>query len=634
MAMYSVRVMPVAKGIFKDHLTFFSKDGLPPGTVVETKIRGRAVPGIVLSSTDVREEKMDIRNADYALKKIDGENAKRVFLPAFMEAVRESAAWAGVHEGLVAETLTSHAILSSLKRLTEAPAARERESGVVSEVLVLQAEYAERIRTYRNLAREAFARGASAVILAPTVIEAETLTEELSRGVEEQVVLMSSELTKTKLVANWNRIAEETRPVLIIGTAFVLSSPRADVDTVIVERESAKSYRTLRRPFLDVRRAAEAFARAMGARCILADFPLRAETRYRTREHEAEELSRLQQRLSGSASIDILDSRPKDDMRGQKRMFTTLASETKAAIGAEIKKGGRAVVFAARKGLAPLTVCNDCGTPVSDPSSGMPMVLHKTPKGNVFISHKSGAVLPAETACRVCGGWNLVTLGIGVDRVFEELSKEFHGAPLFLFTKESAPNHKAAKKLAKEFYAEKGAVVVGTERMLPYLSKPAEIAAVASIDSMLSLPAWRANEQALSILFYLRERAETRLIIETREPAHEVMKAIASGNPSDFYRAEIEEREKYGYPPFSVFIGLTSLGSLADIAKAETVIKELFADADLVGPLPAEAIPRNMWRSRAALRLPARAWPDPTLLQKLKSLPPNVLVAVDPDEIV
>lgn len=632
--MFSVRVMPVAKGIFKDHLTFFSKDALPPGTVVEAKIRNRAVSGIVLSSRDVREEKMDIRNAEFALKKIDPEGAKRIFLPAFMEAVRESALWAGVHEGLVAETLTSHAVLSSLKRLAETPKTPEKSAEVVSELLVLQAEYAERVRTYRNLAREAFARGASVIILAPTVIEAETLSEELSRGVEEQVVLMTSELTKTKLVASWNRIVEEKRPLLIIGTAFVLSCPRADVDTVIVERESAKSYRTLRRPFLDVRRAAEYFARASNARMILADFPLRAETRYRTREHEAEELSRLQQRLSGNASVSITDSRPKDEVRGAKRVFTTLAPETKAEIAAEIKKGGRVAVFAARKGLAPLTVCNDCGTPVTDPSSGMPMVLHKTPKGNMFISHKSGAVLPAETACRVCGGWNLVTLGIGVDRVHDELSREFDGAPIFLFTKESAPNHKAAKKLSKEFYEEKGAIIVGTERMLPYLTGHVDIAAVASIDAMLSLPAWRANEQALSILFYLKERAESRLIIETREPGHEVMKTVAAGNPSDFYRTEIDEREKYGYPPFSVFIGLTSVGSLADIAKAETVIKETFKDTDLVGPLPAEAMPKNAWRSRAAIRLPARAWPDPALSEKLKSLPPNVLVAIDPDEIV
>ena len=338
-------------------------------------------------------------------------------------------------------------------------------------------------------------------------------------------------------------------------------------------------------------------------------------------------------RPSGTEEVIIFDSRAKEEKRGEKRVFSTLEKETKEKIRTEIKKGGRAAVYAARRGLAPLTVCNDCGTPITDPESGAPMSLHKTSSGNVFISHRSGALLPGETSCSVCGGWNLVTLGIGVDRVHEELTREFPDTPVILFTKDTAPTHKIAKKLAQDFFSKNGAILVGTERMLPYLSEPIELIAVASIDSVLSLPAWRAHEQTLSILFYLRERALNRLIVETRKPDSEVMKAILSGNPADFYRSDITEREQFAYPPFSVFIGISSVGTRVSVEKTKLLLSETFKAYDLVGPLPAEAVGKNEWKISAVIRLPRGKWPDAALYEQLKSLPPDCAVTIDPDQI-
>ena len=330
----------------------------------------------------------------------------------------------------------------------------------------------------------------------------------------------------------------------------------------------------------------------------------------------------------------MIDSRPKDERRGEKRVFTTLSKETKNKIASELKSGGRVAVFASRRGIAPLTVCNDCGTPISDPETGTPMTLHKTASGNVFLSHRSGAVLPSETSCKTCGGWNLVTLGIGVDRVQEELEKAFPDAKIISFTKETAPNHKAAKKISAEFYSGKGALLVGTERMLPYLTGQIELGVVASIDSMLSLSSWRAHEHALSILFYLKERAEKSLIIETRKPDSEVMKTITTGNPLDFYRNEIKEREEYRYPPFSVFIGLSALGTRAAVEKVRLQLQEEFKAYDLVGPLPAEAVGKNEWSVKAVIRMPRDMWPDRELSERLKALAQDIAVAIDPDQIV
>ena len=137
-------------------------------------------------------------------------------------------------------------------------------------------------------------------LIAPTVIEAETLARELSRGIENRVTLLTGELSKKKFLDAWNKAVTAPEPVLIVGTPVVLSVPRADIDAIVIERESARAYRGIYRPFLDVRLAAEALSRHSGARLILADFPVRVETRYRVDIHEAEELARSQVRPAGT----------------------------------------------------------------------------------------------------------------------------------------------------------------------------------------------------------------------------------------------------------------------------------------------------------------------------------------------
>lgn len=645
--MFIVRVLPIGKGIFKDELSFFSRVALEPGLVVSAPVRGKNIPAIVIDSRDAREQKLGIRTADFSLKKLPETKGRRLFSPAFIAAMREASLWHAAHESVLFAAVLSHTLLSSWQRLEEAPSGRKTERSEASarpDLLAFQAEKAERLVAYRNLAREAFARGSSVLILAPTIIEAETLAKELERGIENRVILTTSDIPKKKLIDAWNRSAS-AEPVLVVGTPFALSLPLKNLDTIVIERESARAYRQVARPHADMRRVAESFSKGSGARLILADFPLRVETRYRAEHEDLSELARFQARPSGSAEVVIVDAR-KDDTgenrssgRVARTVFKALSEGTVEAIRKEIARGlpgqgGRVAVFAARRGIAPLTVCNDCGTPVADEETGTPMTLHKTAAGNMFLSRRSGAIVPAGIACKHCGSWNLVTLGIGVEQVFDELEKNLPEAELRLFTTDTAPTSAGAKKIAREFYASKGSVLVGTERMLPYVTEPVELAVVASVDSLLSLSAWRAHEHTLSILFYLRERAEKALIIETRKPEHIVMKAISSGNPLDFYRADIEERKTYHYPPFAIFVGLRTTGSRQSVEKARLLVAETFGDTDLVGPLPAVSEGRNEWSARAVIRVAKEAWPDRALIDRLKALPPGIEITIDPDEIV
>lgn len=624
--MYVLEAAPIVTGSVRTPLSFFSRIEVARGSIVSVPVRGRMVPALVVSVRSAADERLDLRSLGYTLKKIGPTPPRRLFSEALMRAVSHEAEESVSTEGAVIAQVCFAGLIAEPR--LRAPEIAPPQSDTRPEVLLLEAEVTERVHAYRSMVREAFARGASVLIIAPSLIEVSRLTSELGRGIEERTLQVSSALTGKALRTAWDR-ALHPDPVLVVGTPHALSFPIATLDTIVVERESARSYVLRSAPRVDVRRFAEHVAREQRARLVYADFPLRAETAARRATGDADDASRPQIRSQSTATVEVRD------MRAQKtegKSFTPLAAETIAALGNAHRRGLVSVVYAARSGVAPLTVCRDCGTPITDPTTGAPMVLHKTPRGTYFFSHRSGAVMSAERSCATCGGWNLISLGIGVERVRDALTTALPDTPIECVTADTVRTHPAALRAIERAQAS-GAVIVGTDRMLPYLPRAA-VVAVASIDSMLSLTNWRAEEHALHTLYTLLERATESFIIETRQPNSRPIQNIVLGTPSEYVRDELAERRTYGYPPYATFIGLEWRGTEARCAEEAARVKQLLAGYDIVGPLPPEAVLRGVYRARATLRLEPNAWPEPDLLARLRSLPPSITCTVDPDDIV
>lgn len=625
--MFAVEVIPIQRSRMRGSLSFFSKESVPLGSVVQAPLRGKAVPALVISVRDVREEKLDLKTSGFALKKLGTREPRQHVREVVLTALCEAARYTLKSEGSLIAQLTFSELLTARGLAEPEPI---EPSAMLPETLALQAEDAERTLAYKGIVREAFARGTSVLILVPSLADLERLSADLSRGIEESVVLVSSQATPHALRGAWNRVARGG-PHLVIGTPPALTFPIARVGTIIVEREGARAYMTRGDATFDVRVVARCVAAGLRARLILADFPLRAEVVGRVQDRVYEEVARPQARTLSGAHVSVVDVRTHDLIKKERRSFSPLQEETLHALAGAVGLKKHAVVYAARTGYAPLTVCNDCGTPVTDPVTQTPMVLHKTPRGNVFFSHRTGALREATDACATCGGWNLVSLGIGVERVYDVVSRQI--SPVFLFTQETVKTHRAAQKLVADFIAKPGAVLVGTERMLPYLPE-VELSVVASIDSMLSRPEWRAEERALHILFSLMSRTNERVIVETRRPDSRVMRAVALGGPQDFLREELVERKTYHYPPYALFVSLSWAGTEARVAERKKEVLDTFRGFDLVGPLPPESLGRGQFRQKAVLRLDPKAWPDERVISRVRTLTPDIVVTVDPDDIV
>ena len=624
--MYLVVVTPLIRGSVKlGDLTYFSRTTIPLGSVVPIQLRKRRVRGLVLSVSPLQDSKSQVKTAHFALRKIEGTTFPTVLLPEFIRMTERMAEFYATEPGAVLFALTF------AQSLTEGHviSAKQKEN-VAPDTTILQAEEAERLTVYKNMVRESFARDSSTLIIAPTIADVERMYAVLSHGIEQRVFMLSSDMSPTALKNAWGRILSSQRAVLVVGTPPALSLPRY-FDTIVIEREAAPAWRSREAPHLDYRRAGEMVARETNAACVLADFPVRVESRARIEFGEVDEHYRPQARPLSRARMTVVDPRLTDPQKKDTRQFTPLSPTSRAAIDAALEAKERVAIVAARRGLSSVTICNSCGTPVTD-AAGTPMTLMRSPTGNIFVSRRTGEIRDAALSCLTCGGWDLVTLGLGVERIQEYLTKLYPHVPKFSITVDTAPTHRAAKKIVHRLEQSSAALVIGTERMLPYLTSCHT--AIALIDPLLAGSSWRSDERALLLLSTLQSKTTDHMLIETRRQDNHIVKTIVEGTPLAFYRVERELRETYLYPPFTTFVGLTWSGSAVVCDAHAALVRTTFADYDVVGPLPRELIKKNEWRERAVIRVARGQWPDHTLLARIRSLPSAIHTVVDPDDIV
>ncbi|MET1002416.1 MAG: hypothetical protein ABWZ15_11445 [Acidimicrobiia bacterium] len=206
--------------------------------------------------------------------------------------------------------------------------------------------------------------------------------------------------------------------------------------------------------------------------------------------------------------------------------------------------------------------------------------------------------------CPACGAARLRVLRAGVTRVGEELAALLPGKRVVDVDAETGDISADAD------------VVVGTEAVLHRIDirrrRPALIAYL-DLDQELLAPRYRAATQALWLVvrgaqaLAGRPRAETRLLLQTRAPDHEVVRAVEAGRPELVIEAETGRRRALEYPPFGALAELT--GDDDALRAAAAVLRD--AGVRVLGPSDGHALaqagePDDLARALAEALPPAR----------------------------
>ena len=628
--MFIVEVTPFSKSSTIGTLSYYSTKNYPEGSIIEIPIRKKTIQGLVTHTKPVSAAKTAIKAATFSLKKIPPQNHIYTLPQSVLDTAHELEKTLPTHTGNIIFALLPPDIRAGLRSFPQCPTYKNEENHIPT---ILCGTNKDRFIAYKSHIRQAFAHRGSVLFIVPNSASVSTAKKNLEHGIEKRVITFSSTHNKKQLQASYDAFSDMSTAKLIITTPNFALLDRADITTIIIEESGSSHYKSRTRPYLDARDVLKTYAKVTKRSILLGDILPRTEEEILRRNDIYDTYDEHPKRLSFGNTFTISQHKGKDGEKNLK-IFT---DETIETIHRTLKNKKRVFLYSARRGIAPLVLCYDCGYIFRCPDSGTPYSLLETGHGENmkrwFISSTSGKKVRASDTCPDCGSWRLREQGIGIQQVTQNIQKTFKETPIIVFDHTTATTYNKAKKLIKQFYDAKGSILIGTSMVFPYIDKQIETSIITSYEATRAIPTWRAEETLLVLLLTLRNKTSDECLVQTRSEKDYILKYAQKGQLAEFYNEEIMMRTALSYPPFSTFILLSWVGTSIQVKKIQEYIISVLPHINIQfynTPLPTKkGITRN-----ALIRIPQESWPDEKLIHTLRTLPPSIRIEVNPDKIV
>jgi primosomal protein N' (replication factor Y) len=453
---------------------------------------------------------------------------------------------------------------------------------------------------YLRATEEVIERGKQAIILVPEIaLTPQTVRRFLNRF-PGQVGLVHSKLSEGERYDTWRR-ARAGRLKVVIGARSALFAPLPKIGLIVADECHDASFHQAEPPFYHAVTAAQAYARLCGAVCVLGSATPTIEQRFRTAhpplplgEGRVRVLS-LPKRIveAGLPPVHVVDMR--DELKaGQRGIFSRLLL---SELEFTLKRGEQAILFLNRRGTATYVFCRDCGYVLKCPNCETPLTFHTEDKERL-LCHHCGYERGKPKSCPQCGGKQIREYGLGSERVEAEVNALFPKARTLRWDWDTTRQKDAHEMILTHFANHKADVLIGTQMLAKGLDLPlVTLVGIVLADVGLHLPDPFAGERVFQVLTQVAGRAGRserggRVVLQTFDPANQIIQSAARHDVDGFYRYELENRKRLGYPPFMRLVRLEfrSLDQASAEKEAKRVAQKLSTvhrpSSAVIGPVP------------------------------------------------
>ena len=456
---------------------------------------------------------------------------------------------------------------------------------------------------YLRAAEEVIKRGRQAIVLVPEIaLTPQTVRRFLSRF-PGQVGIVHSKLSEGERYDTWRRARIGALKV-IIGARSALFSPLSNVGLIVTDECHDSSYYQADPPFYHAVTAAQMYARFTGAVCVLGSSTPTVVQRYEADKgqgvgNRGTKLLELPRRITGSdlPYVQIIDMR--DELKaGQRGIFSRLLLRE---MEATLARGEQAILFLNRRGTATYIFCRDCGYVLRCPNCNTPLTLHIDEKERL-LCHQCGYQRQKPKECPNCKSKQIREYGLGSERVEMEVKALFPNTRTLRWDWETTRQKDAHEMILTHFANHQADVLIGTQMLAKGLDLPlVTLVGIVLADVGLYLPDPFAGERVFQVLTQVAGRAGRserggKVILQTFDPANEVIQSTARHDVNGFYEKELAQRRRLGYPPFSRLVRLEyrhtdPASSEKEAQRVATRLRETLSTSPwrlvtLIGPVP------------------------------------------------
>lgn len=490
-------------------------------------------------------------------------------------------------------------------------------------------------------------KGRRAMVLVPELALTPQAIERFEARFPGRVGAIHSGLTPAQQATEWWKIFRGERDV-VIGSRSAVFAPIGELGLIVVDEEHEWAYKqTDSLPRYHARDVAERAATLSDAVVVLGSATPDITSAYRAMRGQIG-LLQLPERVERSgaftelAHVDVVDMR-RELHEGNRGVLSLLLQDR---LRETLASGQQSVLFLNRRGAATVVECRSCGFVMRCSRCSTPVTFHGSEGVGRLVCHHCGTHRGVPKRCPQCRGDRIRYLGLGTQRLVDEVAKVVPSARILRWDSDSTSKRGAHERLLQAFTQREADVLIGTQMVAKGLDIPSvDLVGVVLADVGLHMPDFRAGERVFQLLTQVAGRAgrgprRGHVVIQTYVPEHYAIRAAAAQDYHAFYTAEMEHRRIQGNPPVNKLARLIYANSDRATGHKETLrfsnlLRRVIAEWDMTGVEvigPAPAYPprvRGAWLWHVLVRAP-----DPRMLLDKVGIPPAWTIDVDPMSVV
>lgn len=421
---------------------------------------------------------------------------------------------------------------------------------------------------YIDLIKKVIKEGGQVLYLLPEIALTSQIVERLETIFDNELLVYHSRINNNDRVEIWREVIFKRH--LVVGARSSVFLPFHNLKMIIVDEEHDSSYKQNNpSPRYNARDTASYLSKIYKAKVVLGSATPSLESYQNVRQEKyaytflAKRYGDVQ--LPAMELVDLAKSLKTGRMKG------SFSLKLKDAIDEAIDKGEQVILFQNRRGYAPILKCSVCGWTAECTNCDVSLTYHQ--RFNELKCHYCGFKTSKPKSCTACGNEDIRLLGLGTEKIVEEIEAIFPKARAKRFDYDTANTRKKHEELIYEFETKKIDILVGTQMISKGFDfDNISLVGVLNADALLGYPDFRAEERTFQLLTQVSGRAgrraeRGRVIIQTYTPQHPVLQDVIGYDIKRFYARELKSRQNFVYPPFYRLINLWLRHKKMDVLK-------------------------------------------------------------------
>jgi len=410
---------------------------------------------------------------------------------------------------------------------------------------------------YLNAIDATLAEGRSALLLVPEIALTPAVAGQFFSRFGDHVAILHSAFSDSERSDQWRRIRSGAASV-VVGTRSGVFAPMRNLGLIVVDEEHDQSYKQEETPRYNGRDVAIVRAQAAGACVVLGSATPCLESRYNA-ERGKYTLLELPGRIEERPMprVELIDMRTEFL---ETRKQATFSRRLLEAVAHRVENGEQSIILLNRRGFSSFVACRSCGERVQCANCSVTLTFHR--RDRRLLCHYCSYAERVPTHCPKCQSEHIYFLGVGSEKVEEELHREFPEARIARLDRDTATAKRQYEAILQGFRERSYDILVGTQMIAKGHDIPnVTLVGVVSADVGLGLPDFRAAERTFQLLTQVAGRAGRGslpgiVLIQTINPDHYAVRMAAAQDYQTFYEKELQFRRMMHYPPFSAMANI------------------------------------------------------------------------------